>query len=405
MHKTRSILRLILIATLFCGGASAQDNDQPQITVVHPGVEALTADLLSLTELTDEEEREYGAELEAFIQDLSIGMDITSPIRVDILVGDGPINYLVWIPYTNLNDFLDNLESIGFPAFQQPGQANLYLIDDDLDQGWLLMLPAQKYAILALTTPDTSDTTRKQVLAAGDPSSAFIRLKELAASFLATLSNSELSADSQEKRRESFTDLRTEDMSAIKKRPAESTSEFELRKGRSSIFYDELERIYVEAKAVSLWSHLDRENAKLSVSFDAAGIAESSFAESISQFGQAPDAFAGIQRLEGSVLSGRLNVPVDRLRQKSATDFLNLLTTDINSRIETSETLQDAEKQATQTISNDIIKVFRDGFASGNVNGFVEAIHDGTAFTLVGAVSAPESAQLTETLKQLTLSN
>jgi hypothetical protein len=405
MHKTCFIFWLSLIAGLFCGGVSAQDNDQPQITVVHPGLKSLTEDLLSLTELTDEEEREYGAELEAFIQDISMGMDIARPIRVDILVGDGPLNYLVWLPYPEPDEFLENLDSIGFPTFQQPGQPDLYVIDidDGLEQGWLLMLDEPKYAALAMTTADDNATTKRQVLAAGNPAPTFVRLNELGASILATLSNSGLSVDSQAKRRESFNELRAEDLDAIKKRPAESTPEFELRKGTSSIFYNELERIYVEAASGNIWSLLDKATAQLSISFDAAGIAETSLAESVAQFGQAPDAFAGIQRLEGSVLSGRLNVPIDSLRQKSAADFLTLLTTDIQSRIESSEILQDAEKVATQNIYNDVVKVFRDGFASGNINGFVEAIHDGTAFTLVGAVSAPGSAQLTETLKQLPL--
>ena len=336
-----------------------------------------------------------------------MGMDITRPIRVDILVDEGPANYLVWLPYPEPDEFLENLDSIGFPAFQQPGQADLYVIDidDGLEQGWLLILREPKYAALAMTAPDYNATTKKQVLAAGNPTPKFARLNELRASFLATLSNSELSTDSQAKRRESFIEFRAEDLDAIKKRPAESTSEFELRKGTSSIFYDELERIYVEAANGSIWSLLDKETAQLSISFDAAGIAETSFAESVAQFGQTPDAFEGIQRLEGSVLSGRLNVPVDSLRQRSATDFLNLLTTDINNRIESSETLQDAEKEATQTIYNDVTKVLRDGFASGNVNGFVEALHDGATFTLVGAVSAPGSAQLAETLKQLPLAH
>ena len=62
MHKTCFIFWLSLISGQFCGVVSAQDNDQPQITVVHPGLKSLTEDLLSLTELTDEEEREYGAE-------------------------------------------------------------------------------------------------------------------------------------------------------------------------------------------------------------------------------------------------------------------------------------------------------------------------------------------------------
>jgi len=402
MSSTCLILRLSLIVVLTCGNAFAQDNVQPQITVVHPGIEALTEDLMSLTGLTSPTEQEDGEELRFALEDFSIGVDIARQIRVDIVTGAGPVNYLVWIPYKIPDDFLENVESLlGFYVLDQPGQPNLYLLDDEVDQGWLLMLPPQEFAVIALTTQATKDTTKQQVLQAGIPAPAFVRLKELRASFLATLSNSDSSEDSQAKRRETFMELRTEDMAVIQKRPTESTSEFELRKETSSIFYDELERVFVEAQSVGIWSNLNRDTAALSVAFDATALTLTSFAESIAEFGQAPDAFAEVQRLEDSVLSGRLNVPVDELRQKNATEYLDLLSTDIHHRIDGSETLQDSEKQATRTVIDDIITVFRDGFASGNVNGFVEATHDGTEFTLVGAVSAPGSDRLTDTLKQL----
>lgn len=381
--------------------AGAQDDSLPQISVAHPGVDALTKDLMSLTELTSEEEREYGDELKLFIEDISIGADTERPIRVDVLSGSGPLNYLIWIPFLDYDEFLGNLDSIGFPAYAEPDEEDFYLIEEGIDRGWLKMLVEERYAVLAMTTEETHDELRAIVLGAGDPSPAFALLEELKASITAQLTNSEVDEDSQGQRQAAFQQTRDEDMEALQRRPEESSSEFELRKGTADIIYDELQRIYVEASSVRGWSILDRDNAVMSLAFDAAGIPASSFAESIGQFGETPDAFAGIQRLENSVLSGRLNHPVDSLRQKNAVRFIDLLTTDVNSRIDASESLQDSEKQATHQIYDDIAQVFRDGFASGNVNGFVEAIHDGSEFTLVGAVSAPGSDSLVETLRQL----
>ncbi len=404
MPKTCFTFWLSLIVVLRCGDAVSQDV-QPQITVLHPGFEALTADLLLLTGLTSPEEQEYGPELEAFIQDISIGMDMARPIRVDVLSGSGPVNYLVWIPYENQDDFLENLDSLSFPAFQQRGQPGFYLLDDGIDKGWLRFRSQPNYAIVALSTPETHDVTKQQVLAADAPEATFVELKKFSASALLKLSNIRADDESQCSRRKSFIGMRKDDMATLLQRPRESTSEFELRKGTWSVIYHELQRIYVEAESVNIWSSLDRKNSRASVSFDTSGIETTSLAESIAEFGQVKDAFADIRPLAGTVLSARLNHPVDSLRQQNASKFLDLLAVVVHNRINSLTTLQDAEKQATRIIFDDIAEIFRDGFASGNVNGFVEAIHNGTKFTMVGAVSAPGSARLTETLKRLPLAH
>ena len=49
--------------------------------------------------------------------------------------------------------------------------------------------------------------------------------------------------------------------------------------GRFKQAVDELERAYVEASAVELWSNLDQEQATLSVSFGATALAKTSLEE------------------------------------------------------------------------------------------------------------------------------
>ncbi len=410
----RSILWASMALSLSC--AVAQEDHDPQIIVVHPGISALNADLLSLTDLANEEEKAYGADLEAFIQDFALGIDGEKPVLVDAITSSTPICYLIWLPYDDRNDFLDNLESIGFPAFVQPEGRDFYLIDDEIDKGWLRLFPGgigeepgkqdEGYAVLALPAEQTDEVleqVKRYVLAAKLPIEGLKCLEESQASVVVHLQNGKLTTDDQSSRRQTFAAIRDKDMEAVTKRPAEAATEFDLRKGSASFFYDELERIYAEATDVDLRSNLDRDASTIEVFFDAAGIADSSLAESIAMFGQSPDAFAAIQPLANNVLTGRLNHSVDAMRKKNANAWIDLLTADVHRRIEASETLNDAEQAATRILYDDVARVFRDGFNSGNVNGFVEAVHDGKQFTIVGAVSAPGSTTLAETLKQVPL--
>lgn len=400
MPKTCLTFCLSLIVVIRCGTAVSQDV-QPQIRVVHPGFEALTSDLLSLTELTGPDERQYGTDLKDFISEISIGMDGSRPFGIDVLTGSGPTSYLLRLPHAERELFLEQLESLYFEDVSEVQGPDLYLVDDGIDRGWLRFMAKSEYAVMALSTVETHQQTKERVLAANHSGPAFRQLEKLDASTLLTLSNTEHGEDSQIVRSESFTELRKDNLAELQQRPSESTSEFELRKGTRSIIYDELQRIYVEASEVNVWTRQDRENSTAKISFEAGGIANTSLAESIAQLGQRPDAFAGVQSLSETVMSGRLNHPIDSLRQQNASMYLDLLTTDVHNRIDNLATLGNAEKQATRTIFDDVVTLFRDGFASGNVNGFAEVLHDGTQFTLIGAVSAPGSERLTETLKQL----
>lgn len=414
MSIMRSILWACAALSLSC--AVAQEDHDPQFILVHPGVTALNADLLSLTDLSSDEEKAYGEDLEAFIEDFALGIDSKKPVLIDAITSSTPVCYLIWLPYADRIDFLDNLESIGFPAFVQPQSNDFYLIDDEIDKGWLRLLPQLKdedqggvdegYAVVALPSDQTEkflEQVKQYVLAAQLPTAGLDLLEKdgQSASVVVHLKNGTLTADDQSSRRKTFTSIREQDMETVTKRPDETATEFDLRKGSAGYFYDEIERIYAEASDVDLRSTLDSDASTIQIFLDAAAIQDSSLAQSVALFGQTPDAFAAIQPLAENVLSGRLNHPVDEMRKKNANDYIDLLTADVHRRIDSSETLNDEEKAATRILYDDVAKVFRDGFNSGNVNGFVEAIHDGKQFTIVGAVSAPGSETLAETLKQV----
>ena len=405
MNTLRACAVSLLAAFLtFLPPACAQSSSEPLIVLVHPGIDALNADLLSLTNLAPEEEKAYGADLEAFIQDFALGLNPDQPVVVEVLTGSSPVTYLTWLPYADRVDFLDNLESIGFPAYVQPESSDFYLIDDEVDQGWLRLFPEKQYAVLSLVLPETRDAVREKVLQAEFPETALHLTEQEAASVKVHLRNDQVDAQTASERREMFQVLRADDQESLQQRPDEAATEFALRRAASDIVYDELERFYAEADAIDLLAHLDREESTIDVLFRAvAGDVDGaeSLQTSLSLFGQTPDAFAAVGRLPNSVLSGRLNHPVDAMRQRHAAQYLNLLREDIHRRVDGSTRLTDGQKQATRRIFDDVVGIFEAGFASGNVNGFVEATHDGSGFVLIGAVSAPGSDALEDTLQQL----
>lgn len=376
-------------------------NPQPQISIIHPGIDALKVDLQALFRLTSGQEHEYGDELRAFIDDLAYETDGSHPIRIDVGTHGDEVTYLTWLPYINLHEFVRNLESIGFPFDEQAGHPNLFALNDPRDQGWLCVFPERRYAALALTTPETDQAMQATLLAASTPGMNVDQLYGREPSVAARLTNIYTGSAGQQARQERFRNVRVGDLADLKIRPDESKSAYELRRRSSGFLYDEVGRLFVEAKSAAISVLLDRDRTDLLIGFDTTAIPDTSLADSIAQFGDRPDDFASVTPVKDSVLSLRVNHPVDGLRQRNGTVYLTLLAADIRNRIDASPDLTKAERLSTQLVVDNLIDAGKSTLTAGHLNSFVEASHDGTDFSLVCAMSVPGAARLKDTLNQL----
>ena len=125
-------------------------------------------------------------------------------------------------------------------------------------------------------------------------------------------------------------------------------------------------------------------------------------AAAIDQINTQPDAFAGIKKFEGSALSGRLNHPVDPMRQANFLEFLALTEQDMADRLKGSKERTEAEKVTSLKVTSSILDVIRSSIKAGWMNGFVESVPDGKGdFVSVGAFSAPDAGSLTAVLPEL----
>jgi hypothetical protein len=205
--------------------------------------------------------------------------------------------------------------------------------------------------------------------------------------------------EDQQKRSASFGDLRANRMDLLQKRPAESITEFNLRKGAISHQLEELERLMVEGNDLRARAFLNLANKSARILFTGDGIPKTSLAQSIQLFNQHEDAFASVAKAENSILSLRVNHPIDDLRQNNANEFIELLNTDVEARIVASERLSDDQKTAVRELHSGVMTVLTDSIGSGNVNGFIETwLNADDKFVSVGGIAAVDASRLDDTL-------
>ena len=401
--KTQLLVTLSLLSMMADAVTSAQEPHNARISIVHPGMDSLTADLKSMIDLTTPEEQETWVDVKDYFDLLAIGVDGSRPIRVDVLTGLSPVAYLIWVPLEgdedNLAlDFRDNLDAFGYLTRRDPQDRNLYEIDQEPEFGWLRVLPDIKYGVFVIVEGRKDLPVLKQLIQkAGDPLPDIKALTDLEPSIGAELVNSAVSEEDQQKRRTASEELRKISMDALQQRPDESDSGFGIRQKALDIQLDEGERIIAEAEEIRAWAKYDREQNTAEMRFIAKAIPGTSLHTAIAEFGTQPDIFAAIPPSEGFALSARLNHPVDQMRQTSALDFMELVDAEVKERIANSDKLSTEQQKAAQELADGILAISRDTAKSGYANAFIESIPDsGSDFTTVAGMAVPDASRASE---------
>lgn len=394
------MLRRISTIACFClciTSANAQQPHHPEIIVGHPGVNSLKADVRYLLSLTLPKERAQEENVIGIIEIMELGLDLSRPFRIDVLSGMSPPGYVISAAYESSDDLLENIEGAGFPLKEISGQNLWELLAPD--QGWFRLLPGDKSAILSFSTPATHALIRQILQKMANPLPIVKTLLAGDANVAIQLSNKAIKPEDQKLRRDSFAELRAVRMDALQKRPSETTTRFEIRKELVSIQLDEIERLLAEAATASAKVMLDKKLGTAKIKYDATGIPESSFAKSLDEYGNKPDAFASVKKAEGNILLIRANSPLDELRQKNGIDVVNLLEKDAVSRMKKDEKMSADEKAASQELATGVLQVARDSIATGNINGFSQTVLDDDGeFITYGAFSVKEGDRLDEIL-------
>jgi len=397
MIRTQILSTIALLLMAFCGPQSiAQEPHNPEISVAHKGVKQLKEDIKFFLDLVESEQRHWD-NWEGMIEFLVFGLDFQRPLRIDILSGLTPPPIMIYGPYTDpVEDLRD--ENIGAEYVLQERSETLHEMLPT-EQGWFRILPAQKYAILAPSTPKNHDLLKQLILKAGNPVPVITKILDGEANVGIQLANATESEEDLKKRRASFAEIRAVHMDSLQKRPEESQTEFELRKGAASNNLNELERLMVESKVASARAVLDKKAVTAKILFDGVGIPGTSMAKGIEMFNKQIDAFATAVSPEGSALSFRINHPIDDLRTKNTLSFIELMRADVESRLAANTKMTAEQKEASLQLFDGIMTLVKDGVASENLNGFIEAVpNESNQFVSHGAIVVKDAKRLDETL-------
>jgi hypothetical protein len=355
-------------------------------------------------DLTLPAEQTQWENIKGYIDTFAIGIDDVRPVYVSVITGIKPNTILIWIPLTAkqqlFKEFRENLESLGYEVTRDAKDVTLFMLSQDAESGWIRVFSTERYAALVLTSDKTALPALKELIL-----KAVLPTDKVEGNMSAELLNTDVSAPAQAHRKEAFAEVRRVSMEAIQKRPSESATEFELRKLAVKQQMDEGERVVGEIARGFLSFVMDKKTPgapTASLKLAANAIPGTSLAAAIDQINTQPDAFAGIKKFEGSALSGRLNHPVDPMRQANFLEFLALTEKDMADRLKGSKERTEAEKVTSLKVTSSILDVIRSSIKAGWMNGFVESVPDGKGdFVSVGAFSAPDAGSLTAVLPEL----
>lgn len=375
----------------------AQQAHHPQIVFGQKGIGQLKSDVKFLLNLTSPEDQKQEQNIVDFIDLIAFGLDEDRPLRVDYHSGNTPPTYLIWAPVDDFNDLQDNIES----------NFTIKKVAEDLfevlppDNGWYRTLRAVKYAMLILTNPADHQLMKQLIQKMTNPDPELAELIEGGKFDIGlSLANEAQTKEDQQKRAASFREIRAVRMDALQKRPNEEKTEFEIRKGVVATQLDELERLMVEASEALLRLAVDRTANNTTVTFNAKGIAGTSFAEAADLFGKHKDAFTAIKKPDESVLSVRMNHPVDDMRKKNAAKVIELMTADAEAKIDAASKLSASEKEAAKKIHVGVMELARESIETGNINAFLEVVlDDNEELVGWGAFSVKDGERLNELLK------
>lgn len=384
--------------------AWAQTPQDARITASHPGFGALKSDLKALIDLTLPAEKTQWENIEGYIDTFAIGVDEARPVFVSVLTGLKPTANLIWAPLPTgqqlFKDFRENLESLGYELVRDAKDHTLYRLEQDPEYGWVRVLSDIQYAVFVISEDKASLPALKELIL-----KAQLPKVKIEGNMMAELVNDDASPEAQKHRKAAFDEVRRMGMEPIKKRPEESNTDFELRKLAVVHQMNEGERLLAETARLFAVLNMDKKAPgapAASLSISATAIPGSSLAAAIEEIGKQPDAFAGIAKFEGSALSGRLNHPIDPMRQANFLEFVSLTEKNLMDRIKASKTLSDAEKQNSSDVGKGVMDVVRAGIKSGWTNGFIESVPDGKGdFVTIAAVSTPAATQLNTVLPGL----
>ena len=365
-----------LIASTLClisAAATAQDKlppgAEPQLTFVLRSSDEGMASIDYVLGLTNEKEQKQRTVVKDYLDIFLLGIDRTRPIRGGFILEEKDPNlkadeiedyrrYLWDFPIAKKSDFDDNLDSFGI-EIKRIRNTDVRALQGAFP-GFLLYLPSD-YATIAERREDLTPPGSK-------PAEDVQPLLKANYQLVAHVSNI---PEGMEQRREVFAVGARGFLDRLKRDTDETEAWFALRKSRVQFRFNELERLYAEAKEAYLGASLDQKAESSRVEGYVEPLEGSSLAAALDLVGTAPSRFASVPRSKVPVLSGRVNHPLDDVRKQNMIQLLAAFRDWSVSHISTLDRTAE-EKAASEQVAKMIGDHLEQGINAGLLEGFIE---------------------------------
>lgn len=342
--------------------AAPAENPLPRTSIVQRGANRFLEDTQYMMSLTPEGRQQW-PNVKGFFEDIFLlGIDRGRPLRIDVMLGDGPARYRPSFPVGNEKQFLQNLEDFGI---EQRKRATGYWQLRDGFEGYLRI--KDQYGSIAEEGHDTDVPATLP-----DPAAAIAPILAADYDLAVELVNDDLKPASMKTRAASFRrDVREEMLALVARREDEAKEDYELRRLTAEQQLDEWEWFFAESqRAVAGWT-ADVTTGVGTGESRLDPIPDTDLAKAVKLLGVDPSHFANVPVVDDSILSVRVNHPLDAIRKQRLADYYAGLAGNLRAKI-AAGTRTDAEKAAMTEISDLVVKMFADGAAAGMADGFVE---------------------------------
>lgn len=357
-----------LIPSVLCGllilgfsrSAIAEEPLENRIVIMQSSADGMIQDLEYMIKDLARQGKTWREYIEPNLEIFLDGVDTKKPIRVDIHFDEEQGEfYRICFPYTNLKDFLNNIDASGITS--ELKAKNLYQLGDAFS-GWLKT--EFNYAIFV---PET-----KKGSVSGTVEDPLIALKPLIDAGYDTSMLMMHDKAGMKQRRLNFETIEKNVLPGIKKKSTESLDEFQLRKVLAENQLATFKQFYVEIKYLEAGWTTNIEKNEGTGALTLSALEGTELDGALKQIAESKSRFVNIPESKDFAVSGRLVFPIIKSRQLQYQTLYNALLPVLLSKIEKKEDLSAEQKKATKSATEKIITMLIQGLDLGVVDGFVE---------------------------------
>ena len=360
MHRpTRILVTLALLTTIALPATARAQSTPPKVKVVLQSADALLKDIKLILDLTSPAEQKQWANIKGIIDTFLFGIDQTKPIGFTITLKEGDDDYYLALPITNLKEFIsDNLGGFDITA-RKITTSSYKLLEQKKPVGY--MRYQKRYVTIDV------DRTAANAVFNGPVAAAALLAKQHSLS--ATVKNK---PDEIEGRRAAFTKVKTNLLAAVKPRTNETPEQLALRRETLALQLREGERFFAESETLSLGFRLDPKTKQAHLDINLAALPDTDLDKAINELANTPSHFANVSRADDSILSFRINHPLDAFRRASLQSVLAATQKAIQANIAGTASATDAQKAASNTALNTVVTVIQSTLAKGLLDAFIQ---------------------------------